>query len=51
MTLTILGVALLNCLTIAVRVGQGIDPTKPLDVVMILHIKKDVGIKMQLWTP
>ena len=51
MTLNILGVALLNRLTIVVRAGREIDPTKPWDVVMMLHIRIDAGIKMQLWTP
>ena len=46
MTLNILGVALLNRLTIMVRVGLEIDPTKPWDVVMMLHIGIDAGIKM-----
>jgi len=51
MILTTLGVALLNYLTVLVRVGRGIDPMRPWDVIMILHTGIDTGIRMQLWTP
>ena len=46
---TTLAVALLNHLTRVVRVDQGIDPTKPWDVVKILCTRVDTSIPMQLW--